>query len=297
MLARLTVHFPLRPARAALLRGEQDCIVGRDPECDVVLDDERVSRKHARIAFARGSWNLTDLDSSNGTSLDGRPVVDAVIEGSAWIGFGGLLARFEPTTEDKERDEAAHREGRWRNSLSLQRELNPVLGVPRLVERILDSVLRLSGAGRGFVLLAQADGTMDVVASRGQSEAESGSKRFRGSAGAIQRAIETLRPVTASDARLDGALQNRDSVAAGDIRALVCLPLHVGARVLGVVYADSQVAGTAFSELDVEILEGLASQAGLAIAVALLDRELASVAGKLRSVPPADPEPRDGNDP
>ena len=46
-----------------------------------------------------------------------------------------------------------------------------------------------------------------------------------------------------------------------------------------------------------EILEGLASQAGLAIAVALLDRELASVAGKLRSVPPADPEPLDGNDP
>ena len=282
MLARLTVFFPMLPARTALVLGERDCIVGRDPECDIVLDDDRVSRKHARLAFTRGSWSLTDLDSMNGTSLDGSPVSDAGITGRAWIGFGGLLARFEPTTEEQERAEADRRERRWRDSLSLQRELNPVLGLPRLVERFLDSVLRTSGAARGCVLLKQADGRMDVVASRGMSSGEFGSASFSGSYGAIQRAIETLRPVTVSDARLDSFLQNRDSVAGGDIRALVCLPLSAGDRVLGVVYADSPAPGGSFTELDVDILEGIASQAGLAIALALLDREVASVAGKLR---------------
>lgn len=293
MLARLTVFFPMLPTRTALVVGERDCVVGRDPECDVVLDDDRVSRKHARLACSSGSWSLTDLHSMNGTSLEGRPVDDAIIEGSAWIGFGGLLARFEPTTEEKERVEADRRERRWRNSLSLQRELNPVLGLPRLVERLLDSVLKLSAAGRGCVLLTQADGRMDVVASHGMAEDELGSHRFSGSSGAIERAIETRRPVTVSDAQLDPFLQNRGSVAGGGIRTLVCLPLRAGDRVLGVVYADSPAPGGSFTELDVDILEGIASQAALAMAVALLDRELKSVAGKLRLEPSSDVDPRE----
>lgn len=297
MLARLTVHFPQAPARTVLVVGDRECIVGRDPECEIVLEDDRVSRKHARITFSRDSWRLTDFGSSNGTSLDGTPIEDAVIEGCAWIGFGGLLTRFEPTTEEKERAEAGQRERRWRSSLSLQRELNPVQGVPQLVGRILDSVLTVSGAGRGLVLLKQAGGGMEIVASRGIVEGEPGSSRFQPSAGAIEKAIETLRPVTVSDARLDPFLGRRDSVVLGNIRALVCLPLRAGDRVLGVVYADSPAPGGGFTELDVEILEGLASQAGLAMAVAMLDRELASVAGKLRSGSPADAGPRDGGSP
>ena len=136
---------------------------------------------------------------------------------------------------------------------------------------------------------------MEVVARRGLSAEDLDSEQFRGSAGAIERAIETLRPVTVSDAQADPFLQNRDSVARGGIRALVCLPLRVGDRVLGVVYADSVAPGAGFTELDVEILEGLASQAGLALAVARLDREIDSVAGKIRSGPAQDGGPGEGS--
>jgi pSer/pThr/pTyr-binding forkhead associated (FHA) protein len=285
VLARLTVHLPLTPARTALVVGEQDCVVGRDPECSIVLDDDRVSRRHARLTFTDGSWHLTDLDSKNGTSLDGRPIADAVIEGGAWIGFGGLLARFEPTTEEAELADAARREERWRTSLSLQRQLSPMLGLPQLLERILDSVLGLSEATRGAVMLVRPGGKLEIAASRGLTKGEVESDGFGASGGAIRRALESRRPVTVSDARNDPFLQNRDSVLQGRIRALVCLPLRAGERLLGVVYADSVAPGAVFTELDVEILEGLAGQAGLAIAVALLDREIESVAGKIRPEP------------
>jgi pSer/pThr/pTyr-binding forkhead associated (FHA) protein len=45
--------------------------VGRDDACDVVLTDPTVSRRHARIFFRDGSWVVQDLESTNGTMLNG----------------------------------------------------------------------------------------------------------------------------------------------------------------------------------------------------------------------------------
>jgi len=71
-------------------------VLGRDPNCDLPLQDERVSWQHASIEMANGVPLLTDLGSSNGTYLDGRkidgeptPITREVI-----IQFGGTRARL-----------------------------------------------------------------------------------------------------------------------------------------------------------------------------------------------------------
>src|SRR5260370_3444119 len=66
----------------AVLRGKgrdfklpAKAVVGRGADCDVVLDDDSVSRKHAELARDdRGVYRLRDLSSANGTFLDGKPV-------------------------------------------------------------------------------------------------------------------------------------------------------------------------------------------------------------------------------
>src|SRR5262245_56239154 len=95
MPARLTVHFPARPARVVLLQDGRETVVGRDPECEVVLDDDRVSRRHAVLGFDGSSWSLTDLGSKNGTLIDGVPLDNGLLKERSWISFGGLVARFE----------------------------------------------------------------------------------------------------------------------------------------------------------------------------------------------------------
>jgi hypothetical protein len=51
--------------------GSQDqLVIGRDPECDVVLPSLTVSRRHARLTFRDGRWILRDLDSTNGTTVN-----------------------------------------------------------------------------------------------------------------------------------------------------------------------------------------------------------------------------------
>jgi hypothetical protein len=49
-------------------------LLGRHGECDVVLEHLSVSRRHARLSFRDGRWVLRDLDSTNGTRVNGRPV-------------------------------------------------------------------------------------------------------------------------------------------------------------------------------------------------------------------------------
>ncbi len=46
--------------------------IGRDPDCDVVLDDRQVSRLHARIVWREDHYELEDMSSKNGTHLNGR---------------------------------------------------------------------------------------------------------------------------------------------------------------------------------------------------------------------------------
>jgi FHA domain len=53
---------------------EDDLLLGRHLSCDIVLGDLSVSRRHARLRFRDGHWVLQDLESTNGTSVNGARV-------------------------------------------------------------------------------------------------------------------------------------------------------------------------------------------------------------------------------
>jgi hypothetical protein len=50
---------------------QSELLLGRHPACEIVLSDLRVSRRHARLRFRDGSWVLQDLESTNGTTVNG----------------------------------------------------------------------------------------------------------------------------------------------------------------------------------------------------------------------------------
>ena len=72
---------PQRGATAAPLvlalnwiHGEDDLVIGRGPDCAVVLADHSVSREHARLVYRDGAWVIQDLDSKNGTFVNSKRV-------------------------------------------------------------------------------------------------------------------------------------------------------------------------------------------------------------------------------
>lgn len=281
MPARLTVHFPDQPTRSVLLAEPGDYLIGRDPECRIALDDDRVSRRHASLTAAGGAWRIVDLGSKNGTVVDGRAIETAELTGRSWLSLGGLVAGFEILSpREVERQSASDLE-RLRAGVELQRRLNPACALGELLERILASALAASDGERAFILLASASGDLTVAAASGVEAAELTGVEFSGSVGAIERAMGERRPVVVADASGDTFLGGRPSVVAGAIRCLACVPLLALDQLLGVVYLDSRTPGAVFRDLDVEILEALASHAALAIAVASLDNEVRELGGDL----------------
>lgn len=76
--------------------------VGRAPACEVVVDDDSVSDRHARLAYEAGGWTVTDLGSTNGTAVEGKrlePNVAAPLPYGAALRLGGVHLRFQEVAE------------------------------------------------------------------------------------------------------------------------------------------------------------------------------------------------------
>jgi pSer/pThr/pTyr-binding forkhead associated (FHA) protein len=95
---------PGQPDRQTIeVRGPK-VLIGREDDCDVVIDDPTVSRHHATIS-AHGGAGLTleDMGSANGTLVNGKPITEAVgfrpagqpradVHGGDWLQFGDVVA-------------------------------------------------------------------------------------------------------------------------------------------------------------------------------------------------------------
>jgi signal transduction histidine kinase len=86
-------HLRLRGKKFPLSRGVT--LIGRDPESHVLIDDQRVSGRHALIAREGDQYLLIDFKSSNGVKVDGRPVTQIELLDGYVIEIGGEKMAFE----------------------------------------------------------------------------------------------------------------------------------------------------------------------------------------------------------
>jgi hypothetical protein len=73
----------------------EELLIGRNPACDVVMADVSVSRWHARLTFRDGSWIVQDLQSTNGTRLNGRYVGRCQVRPGDELALGDQLLRVD----------------------------------------------------------------------------------------------------------------------------------------------------------------------------------------------------------
>jgi pSer/pThr/pTyr-binding forkhead associated (FHA) protein len=90
------VLTPIAGLSATVIQVEQDeRVVGRDRDCGAVLSDEGVSRQHARITREGDEFVLEDLDSFNGSHVDGVPVLSCVLHDGDTVQLGQNLYTIE----------------------------------------------------------------------------------------------------------------------------------------------------------------------------------------------------------
>ena len=70
--------------------------IGRGVDNDLVVADVRVSRHHTAIDPAGDGWILRDMNSTNGTYLDGRRISEARVSGATDVSLGGYRIKLRP---------------------------------------------------------------------------------------------------------------------------------------------------------------------------------------------------------
>lgn len=90
---KLFVSLPGQPEQEFDLR-KQAIQIGRGTSNDIVLEDIRISRTHARIACGPQGCKIADLGSSNGTMLNGAPITEALLQAGDTLQLGSAILRY-----------------------------------------------------------------------------------------------------------------------------------------------------------------------------------------------------------
>ena len=292
LAAELTFLSGSFKGRRVPLRG-QTVVLGRDAACDVMLDDESASRKHAQITFQEGRLRARDLGSTNGTYINDARVEEQELHNGDRFAVGNTVFLVElyqpglpvpPTVVISEQqrgvmtrltmslDETRFLE--LKEGLSLhdtQRQLerlyafislvSGVLHRPALLERSLEYLLDAFRADRGAILLLEADGAPGKQVSRTRAGlAAAGGIEI--SRSLLQHMLQRKHSFISEDVeKQEGAAEPPKAPS----RTILGVPLKLKDRLVGVLYLDKAGGETPFTEGDLKLCTAMAMQLAICL--------------------------------
>jgi adenylate cyclase len=153
-------------------------------------------------------------------------------------------------------------------------ELTSSLDLDEVLMRVMDRVIELMHASRGFIVLIDPDrNEMQIRIARGE-DSEDEKKGFLGSRTVVEQVVMTGHAVVTTDASLDDRFKGQQSVILHNLRSIIAAPLLVKGQVIGAVYVDNPFRAGIFEEKDKEFLQAIADLAAIAIDNARLYTEL-----------------------
>ena len=143
--------------------------------------------------------------------------------------------------------------------------INSSMGREIVLEKVMDSVIALMQAERGFVMLRDKAGEFSVEAARGMDQMNLNGEDFSISKTIVKRVAETGEPVLTTNAREDPRFKKQKSVVEHNLRSIVCVPLKLKDEIIGVIFVDNRLHTGLFTSADLEILSAFADQSAVAI--------------------------------
>lgn len=171
-------------------------------------------------------------------------------------------------------ERAKHRLNKLEMLLEITRGLNSTLNLNELLEKIIDSVIKLTDTERGFLMLADREGELQFRIARNREENSLNERDFEVSTSIINDVSRTGEPLFISDVLENSRFKDQNSILDLNLRTTVCMPLTLDGRVIGVIYADSSRISPEFTKDDMSIVSAFAAQATVAFENAKLHGEL-----------------------
>jgi len=276
------IHF-LRP---------RSYTIGRARQNDLCFAEPSISKTHARISYESGRFRIEDLGSLHGVYVNAAKVQQVELNPGSLIQLGNVTLKFSAVAAEAITDRVS--EFPWVEQqqllLSLVQTLNSTLVLSQVMEQVVDAVMQITRAERGFLLLKEGSdgepyesvaGLRLRVGRRRDGSPISGVKGI--SKSVVKKAIERGEVVATGNAVADPSLGKVDSIILMSLRTIVCVPLRSPRaefdesgypHALGALYVDNQESSAPFSTEGLKAAEALAHHAALAIENAqLFERE------------------------
>ncbi len=144
--------------------------------------------------------------------------------------------------------------------------INSTLDLNEVLGRAMDTVIGLTDAERGYILLRNPEtNEMEFMIGRkiGREAIEDG--EFIISRSIVEEVIQIGEPIVTTNAQEDSRFSAQESVMSYSLRSILCVPLLYRDEVNGVVYADNRIRQALFGERELQLLLAFASQASIAI--------------------------------
>lgn len=143
--------------------------------------------------------------------------------------------------------------------------VNSTLELDAVLQIVMDTIIRLTRAERGFLMLRDERNELITRIARNWEQESINPNEFAISRTIMQKVIESGGPVLTTNAQEDPRFGGQESIVAYSLRSILCVPLKVKDELIGLIYADNRIRSGIFTENARDLLAAFAHQAAVAI--------------------------------
>jgi len=207
----------------------------------------RAEELRGRLASHRATLARAQVDLPEG-----------VLEGLRQL--SGTLLLMQKTVKEHEQDRR-----NLRALAEIGQVVNSSLDTKTVINEVMDTIIRLTGAERGFLMLRNELGEMEINVARNWERMTLEPNEIEISRTIVKRVVLQGEAVLTTNAQTDPRFGRQESIVAYNLRAILCVPLKVKGELTGVIYADNRVREGLFTMKERSLLSDFANQAAVAL--------------------------------
>jgi PAS domain S-box-containing protein len=143
--------------------------------------------------------------------------------------------------------------------------VNSSLELDEVLRIVMDNIIVLTHAERGFLMLRNESGEMVTRVARHWGRESISPQELTISRTVVQQVIDSGEPLVTMNAQDDQRLMGRESIVSFNLRSILCVPLKVKNELIGVIYTDNRARSGIFADPERDLLAAFANQAAVAL--------------------------------
>jgi transcriptional regulator with GAF, ATPase, and Fis domain len=247
--------------------------LGSSTDCDLVLPDPLLAESFAHIHFDGQVYTIATVSRKNEITINGKKRKKHKLTHEDKLKIGPIDLRFFLLDEHApSHDEAAQTVAdidSYEKIYQFSARLMQKHDLDDLLEELMDAVVEITGADKGFLILTEGD-NFNIKVARNLKRENIADAVSQLSDSIIAKVISTKKPLMISDAMNDDAFAGAKSVMQLKLTSVICVPLLEGGRLLGLIYVGNDSIASLFASDTMRALTVFSAQASLIVSNALL---------------------------